>query len=218
MTDARDTQQSYDRVAAEYTARIFDELQYKPFDRAILDRLIEIAGPLGPIADIGCGPGQVARYLKDHGSEAVGVDLSPRMVAEASRLSPDIPFHQGTMLAMPFEDEALGGIAAFYSVIHIPRPQLPDAFAEMWRVVRPHGAVLIAFHLGDEDRHLDGWWDLPVSLDFYFFRPDEVEEPLRAAGFAIVEKTDRDPYPDVEHQGRRAYVLARKPGSAGVLS
>ena len=38
------------------------------------------------------------------------------------------------------------------------------------------------------------------------------------AGFEIVETLERDPYPDVEHQGRRAYVLATKPGSQGGTS
>lgn len=218
MTEPPETQQSYDRVATEYAARIFDELQYKPFDRALLDRLAAMTSPLGPICDLGCGPGQVARYLHDQGFSAIGVDLSAGMVAEARRLSPDIIFEQGSVLDLPFEDSALGGIAAFYSVIHIPRPQLGQAFAEMCRVVKPGGAVLIAFHLGDADRHLDEWWDLPVALDFYFFRPEEVEVPLAEAGFEIVETLERDPYPDVEHQGRRAYVLATKPGSQGGTS
>jgi ubiquinone/menaquinone biosynthesis C-methylase UbiE len=213
--NSEDTQQSYDRVASEYSARIFDELQHKPFDRAMLDRLAGIAGPLGPICDLGCGPGQVARYLHDRGATAIGLDLSPNMVEEARRLSPDITFLQGSMLSLPFDDNSLGGIAAFYSVIHIPRPQLPQVFAEMWRVVRPRGAVLISFHLGEMDRHLDDWWDLPVNLDFYFFRPAEIEISLVGAGFQIVETLERDPYPEVEHQGRRAYVLAQKPGSGG---
>jgi ubiquinone/menaquinone biosynthesis C-methylase UbiE len=116
------------------------------------------------------------------------------------------------MLSLPFDDSSLGGIAAFYSVIHIPRPQLPAVFTEMWRVVRPGGAVLIAFHLGDEDRHINDWWDTPVSLDFCFFRLSEIEGPLTAAGFRIVESVERDPYSEVEHQSRRAYVMAVKPG------
>jgi SAM-dependent methyltransferase len=115
------------------------------------------------------------------------------------------------MLSLSLDDESLGGIAAFYSVIHIPRPQLPDAFREMRRVLRPGGEILIAFHLGDEDRHLEEWWDKPVSLDFQFFRPAEIEDALAAAGFRPVETLERDPYPDVEQQTRRAYVLARKP-------
>lgn len=205
-----ETEQSYDRVAAEYAARIFDELRHKPFDRAILDRFAAIAGPLGPVCDLGCGPGQVARYLHDQGVASVGLDLSAEMAAQARRLSPDIRFQQGTMLSLPFDDESLGGIAAFYSIIHIPRPELPAVFGEMWRVLRPDGAVLVAFHLGDEDRHLEEWWDVPVSLDFYFFQRLEIEQPLSGAGFRIVESLERDAYPDVEHPSRRAYILAQK--------
>jgi SAM-dependent methyltransferase len=212
---ASETQLSYDRVGAEYAAHIFDELQHKPFDRAILDRFAGIVGSAGPVCDLGCGPGQVARYLHDKGVAAVGLDLSPKMVAEAQRLSPDIPFRQGTMLSLPFEDVSLGGIAAFYSVIHIPRRQLPAVFEEMWRVLRTDGAVLVAFHVGDEDQHLEEWWDRPVSLTFSFFQPPEIEEPLTGAGFRIVETLERDPYSDVEHPSRRAYVLAQKLAAPG---
>lgn len=209
-TTVSDTQQSYDRVAAEYTERMFSELEDKPFDRAMLDRFAAIAGPVGPLCDLGCGPGQVARYLQDRGFEAIGLDLSPQMVKGAQRLSPTIRFYQGSMLSMPFKDGSLGGIAAFYCIIHIPRPDLPVAFSEMWRVIRPGGAVLVAFHLGDEDVHRDEWWERPVSLDFRFFEPAEIERLMEGAGFRIRESLQRDPYPDVEHQTRRAYILAEK--------
>ncbi len=202
-------------MAADYAGHIFDELRHKPFDRAILDRFGTIARPVGPVCDLGCGPGQVARYLHDGGGTATGLDLSPGMVAQARRLSPDIPFRQGTMLALPFDNASLGGIAAFYSIIHIPRPRLPTVFGEMWRTVRPGGAVLVAFHVGDEDRHLEEWWDQPVSLDFSFFRRPEIEDLATAEGFRIMESLERDPYPDVEHPSRRAYILAQKPSGPG---
>ncbi|GAC1468160.1 MAG: class I SAM-dependent methyltransferase [Chloroflexota bacterium] len=207
----RDTRQSYDRVAGEYAAQIFDELQHKPFDRAILDRFAAKVRPFGPACDLGCGPGQVARYLYDEGLEVTGVDISPEMVKQAQHLSPQISFRQGTMLSLDMDDASLGGIAAFYSVIHIPCPQLSTVFKEMWRVLRPGGVVLLAFHLGGEDRHLDEWWEQPVSLDFYFFERPQIEHPLTAAGFRLIESEERDPYPEVEHQSRRGYVLAQKP-------
>lgn len=210
-----DTQQSYDRVAAEYTARIADELQHKPFDRALLDRFAATVRPVGSVCDLGCGPGHVARYLHERGVDVAGLDLSPEMVTQARRLNPTIRFEQGTMLALPFDDASLGGVAAFYSIIHIPRPDLPQVCSEMWRVLRPGGAALVAFHLGHEDRHLDEWWDRPVSLDFRFFTVAEVEEPLRAACFQLEESTQRDPYPEVEHPSRRGYILARKNGQTG---
>ncbi|HSD82826.1 MAG TPA: methyltransferase domain-containing protein, partial [Anaerolineae bacterium] len=81
-------QASYDRVAEEYAHRIFDELQYKPLDRQLLDRLAASVPLGGVICDLGCGPGQVARYLCDHGAQAIGVDLSAHMIEQARQLNP----------------------------------------------------------------------------------------------------------------------------------
>jgi hypothetical protein len=47
-------------------------------------------------------------------------------------------------------------------------------------------------------------------LDFQFFRPEGMADFLRAAGFEVEEVVEREPYPDVEHQSRRAYIFARK--------
>ena len=120
-----DVQISYDRVAAEYAARFGDEMSYKPFDRLMLDWLIAKVGGRGPICDIGCGPGQIACDLHSRGAPACGIDLAPEMVAQARRLNPEIPFQQGDMLALTgVGDETLGGIAAFYTLIHISREQM----------------------------------------------------------------------------------------------
>jgi trans-aconitate methyltransferase len=57
--------ESYDRLAEEYTRRIFDELRHKPLDRELLDRFTKQTHGRGEVCDMGCGPGQVARYLRD---------------------------------------------------------------------------------------------------------------------------------------------------------
>jgi len=201
---------SYDAVAVEYAANIFDELRHKPFDREWLDRLAARVGHLGPICDLGCGPGQVARYLRDHGAAAFGLDLSEGMLAQARRLNPDIEFRQGDLLALPAPDAAWGGAAAFYSLIHIPRASLPRALAEIWRVLRPGGALLIAVHCGGETVHRDEWWGHPVSVDFNFFEPPELERHVRGAGFVVDELVVREPYPEVEYPSRRAYLMAHR--------
>ena len=205
-------QDSYDRVAETYAERIFDELSGKPLDRQLLGRLAESAGGIGPICDLGCGPGQIARYLNARGVEVCGVDLSAGMVEQARRLNPGISFAQGDMLALDAADGAWGGIAAFYSLIHVPRPELGQAIGEMYRVLRPHGLALLAFHVGEETKHLEDWFGEPVSVDFFFFRPEEIKERLLAAGFVIEDVIEREPYPDVEHPSQRAYVYARKGG------
>jgi SAM-dependent methyltransferase len=206
-------QASYDRVAEEYARRIYDELRHKPLDRKLLDQLVQRVGSLGPICDLGCGPGHVARYLHGQGAEALGVDLSPVMVEVARRLNPAISFQPGNMLALEVEDNAWGGIAAFYSIIHIPREEVFRVLAELRRVLKPGGWLLVAFHIGEHMVHVDEWWGEEVSLDGYFFQPDEMSGYLAQAGFVDIEVFVRDSYPDVEYQSRRAYIFAHTEGS-----
>jgi SAM-dependent methyltransferase len=205
-----DTEHGYSSVADEYAEKFFGELAYKPRDRELLDRLIRDVGSLAPICDMGCGPGQIARYLKDHGADALGVDLSSRMVEAARKLSPDIPFFQGNMLVLDFPEATWGGIAAFYSLIHIPRPRLLDALSELRRVLRPGGILLVSYHVGAETVHFDEWWEKPVKLDFNFLETPLVADLLAKAGLTVEDVIERAPYPE-EHPSRRGYIFARKP-------
>jgi SAM-dependent methyltransferase len=200
----------YDPVAEEYAEKFFHELQHKPFDRALLDRFADRVRGLGPVCDLGCGPGQIARYLHERGVDAFGVDLSPAMIEAAQRLNPGIHFEQGNMQALRAADGAWAGIAAFYSIIHIPRESVVSALRELRRVLQPNGLLLLAFHIGDEVVHLDEWWDKPVALDFVFFSLAEMEGYVREAGFVIEEVLERAPYETVEHPSRRGYIVARK--------
>ena len=207
----QETQASYDRVAVEYGEKFKDEMDDKPFDRDCLNRLAREVGDLGPICDMGCGPGQVARYLHRRGAKTLGVDLSANMVAVAQRLNPEIHFHQGDMLALPDADNSWAGIAAFYCIIHIPREQIVDALREMKRVLKPGGILLLAFHIGTEIKHLYDWWEKPVNLDFAFYLPTEMESWLKEAGFELLETLVREPNTEVEAATQRAYIFAKKP-------
>jgi SAM-dependent methyltransferase len=206
-----DVQSSYDRVADEYTRRIFEELDHKPLDRQQLDRFAEKVQAIGPACDMGCGPGHVARYLQARGLQVIGVDLSPAMISVARKLNPGIEFRQGDMRSLDVEDGAWGGIAAFYSLIHIPQPELMEVLGELKRVLRPGGLLLLALHIGDDVLHLDEWWGQQVSIDFIFSRPEEMTGLLRSAGFQVEEVVEREPYPGVEHPSRRAYIFAENP-------
>jgi len=203
----------YDRVAENYAEQFRNEMDKKPFDRKMLDWLAEKVGGLGVICDMGCGPGQIARYLRGRGMKVCGVDLSPEMVRQGQRLNPDILFRQGDMFALAdIADNSYGGIAAFYAIVHVPRPSVVLALQELRRVLRPNGVLLLAFHIGQGKKHVDELVGKEVSLDFFFFETGEVKDYLRTAGFELEEAIERDPYSEeVEYQSRRAYIFARKP-------
>lgn len=208
-----DVRASYDRVAGEYARRIAGELANKPLDRALLDAFADRVRGAGTVADLGCGPGHVARYLADGGADVFGLDLSPEMVAQARALHPGIPFVVGEFTSLDADDGAWAGAVAYYSLIHLPRGSVAAALREVARALRPGAPLLVAFHVGDETRHLEEWWGHPVNIDFVFFGVDEMTGRLREAGFVVEEVTGREPYPEVEAQTRRAYVLATKPTS-----
>src|SRR5947209_13317409 len=209
--DINELRDSYDQVAGEYVTRIFHELEHKPMDRALLDRFAAEVWGLGTVCDMGCGPGHVAQYLHERGVHVLGIDVSPRLVEQARQLNPGIEFQQGNMSSLDVENEAWGGIVAFYSIIHIPRAEVISVLQEFRRVLRPNGLLLLSFHQGQEIIHLDEWWGEQVWLDFIFFERSEMEAYLRAAGFEIEDSLERPPYAEVvETQTWRVYIFARK--------
>jgi SAM-dependent methyltransferase len=163
--------------------------------------------------ELGCGPAHVCAYLASRRVDVSGLDLSPEMVGQAHRLFPDLEVIVGDMLALPFGDATLGGIVAFYSIIHFDDEQLATAFSEIARVLVDGGLVALAFHIGDEIVHREQWWDMPVVLDARFLPVDLITMLLDSAGLEIVSSEERGPYaPEVEYQSRRAYIVARRSG------
>jgi SAM-dependent methyltransferase len=205
------TRKSYDLVAEEYVRRLYHELEGMPLDCEVLQCFAAAMRDQGLVCEIGCGPGQVARYLHERGVAVQGLDLSPRMVELARQLNPGIEFQEGDMTKLPAEDASWAGIVAFYAIIHIPRSEVVAVLSEWQRVLRPGGLVLLSFHRGQQEQHVDTLWDKQISLDFTFFECAEMEGYLRKAGYVVEERRERGPYPGIEVETQRCYLLARKP-------
>jgi SAM-dependent methyltransferase len=201
---------SYDTIAEEYGQRIAGELKDKPLDRALLDAFTEMVRGRGTVADIGCGPGHVGRYLFDRGVPVVGIDLSPGMIAVARRLHPAMTFEVGSMLDLCALDGSWAGITTFYSIIHVAPERLPRAFSEFHRTLLPGGLLLVAFHMGDQRIHEDELWGFDVNLDMYLLRREPAERVIEQVGFTVLAHLERQPDEAVEYPSRRAYILARK--------
>ena len=207
--DPRAIRDGYATIAHAYAEQLRHELDAKPLDRGFLDAFAATVGD-GRVVDIGCGPGQIAAYLRGRGVAVEGLDLSPQMIEQARALYPDIAFRVGDMFALPYADASLAGIVGFYAIVHTPTDELVAPFTEFHRVVRPRGLVAVAFHVGSERKHVAEMWGCTTSLEFWFHPAEAVVAALEVAGFSIEARLDREPYPDVEHPSRRAYVLARR--------
>ena len=201
---------AYDTVAEDYAELLRMALDAQPYDRAVLTLFAELVrtADLGPVADVGCGPGRIAAHLTSLGVDIFGVDLSPAMVGVARRTHPDLRFDEGSMTALDLDDGALGGVVAWYSIIHLPPEQLPPAFAELHRVLASGGRLLLAFQAGDERVHLEQAYGHEISLDAYRLPPDHVAGLVSAAGFTVEARLVRAPT-GVE-KTPQAYLLAHR--------
>jgi ubiquinone/menaquinone biosynthesis C-methylase UbiE len=201
------TRTSYDTIALDYAELARDELAGKPVERSVLSLFAEVVR--GPVLDVGCGTGFATAELARLGVAVSGVDLSPGMLDVARRQLPELTFEVGSMLALPHADGAFGGVVAWYSTIHVPDPDLPTALAELARVLRPGGHLLLGFQVGTEPRRMTTALGHEIALDFHRRQPSRMAELLAAAGTPVRVRTVRE-----AQDGERtpqAFLLARKP-------
>ncbi|WP_435283190.1 class I SAM-dependent methyltransferase [Streptomyces koelreuteriae] len=203
--------ESYDTVATDYARLVKEPAELDPVSRAMLAAFAESVRPLGPVADLGCGPGKVTAHLAALGVRAFGVDVSPRMIELARAAYPELRFTVGSMTALEIGDGELGGILAYYTVHHTPPQLLPTVFAEFHRTLAPGGRLMLAGHVGNGEhlRPTRAYGDHPVSYESHLLPPDEIAELLRRAGLVVMTRVVQEPEGGAKRQA--GTFLAYKP-------
>ena len=201
----------YDTVAKEYAKTFSGELEKKPKDQEILHRFSQEIGDRRPVWDFGCGPGQTSKYLKNLGIEISGLDLSERILEQARTIHPEIHFQKGNILELEFENDFIAGAVAFYAIVHFTEEQVGIACREVFRVLQPGGILLFTYYIGEETIHIEEFLGKKIDIDFMFFTTDFISSCLKKSGFEKIDIIEREPYPGVEYESRRAYVFAIKP-------
>lgn len=183
--------ESYDRVADKYvdllTTEGMGDVRQQPWLRGCVDAFAESVHGLGPVLDVGCGPGQVTAYLREQGVDASGVDLSPRMVEHARARHPECDFSVASATELSLEPASLGGILGWWSLFNLPREVLPSVLASFHDALVTGGEVLIATHVGDGDvQRSEAYGGVPVSWTTHRWQPDQLAALLEDAGFTLV--------------------------------
>lgn len=208
---------------------------YWRFHRQQLLRSLPAPGRL--TLDIGCGEGRLTRDLAALGHRAVGIDLSPSMVAAAREADPEGEYVEADAAKLPFDDGVADLAIAFMSLMDMD--DMPAALGEIDRVLCPGGLLLATVvhpldsagnfvpRDGDETapyvihsyrearRYADtiGREGLEMTFESMHYSLEDYWRALRDAGFVVEEL--RELYDDENPRWRRVPLFlrfdARKP-------
>ena len=204
---------AYTEAATGYAAELLDELDRKPFDRWLLERLAALSDG-GPVADVGCGPGQVTAHLAIAGADVTGFDLAPGMIEEAAPALPRGPVRGGGPPRPPGPGGGGGWsvITAWYALVHLAASEVPAAVASLAGALRPDGWLAVAVHEGSEVQHVTALFGAATELDFTRHERAAVVAAFEAAGLVDLEWYLRNGSSPTEAPTDRIYVVGRRPG------
>ncbi len=146
------------------------------------------------LLDVASGPGYATAAAVRRGANAVGIDFSAEMVAEAKRQHLAVEFQEGDAEELPFPDGSFDAVVINFGLLHFARPE--QALKEAHRVLRSRGKIgftvwdkpekAIGFSIVLRAIQAHGNMNVPIPPGPPFFRfsdPEECSQALRQAGF-----------------------------------
>lgn len=142
MTDqSKHVAHVYDEISGAYVGR-FNE----PSDH--IDDFLNLLPQGGRILDAGCGPGIDSAYMASRNFEVVSVDISQKMLEEAHQRNPRGTFENVDIRQMHFGPESYNGILSSFSLIHIPKQDVPGVLKNFSNILKSSGLISIAIQEG----------------------------------------------------------------------
>lgn len=196
----------YDQIAADYQE--WRNRTSKDYMIAHLDRLTEGLSEGGRRLDLGCGSGiPYGRHLSQR-FDVVGVDISPGQLRLGRELDAGPELLLADMASLPLRHGTFDAIAALYSVIHVPREQHRELWADLHALLRPEGRLFVVLGKTDWVGTESDWLVPGVEMYWSQFDSDTGCRMLEEAGFHILT-TEMIPDP-LGDGGMHLYVVAEK--------
>lgn len=199
----------YESTAADYARLVGTSISAVTEiadDRRLLLDLVRGAG-VGPIADLGSGPGRVAAMCQLEGRPAVAVDMAFAMLREGHDVHRQVQFVAAYLSSLPFAEASFSAAVLWYSIIHAAPAQLEALFVEVRRIVVASASVLIAFQAGDGDpHHRADAYGTGMTMTSWRHDPGFVRGALSASGFEACDVRVRAP--ELRHESAAQAFLS----------
>jgi SAM-dependent methyltransferase len=205
----RVVEEGYDQVAERYlewsgTARVEERARYTA---VLLDGL----PPGAEVLDLGCGAGVPTTRQLAQRFNVTGVDISARQIALARQNVPGAQFVHADVTQLDYAPGSFDGVAAFYSIIHVPRQEQQELLQDIASWLRPGGLLVAAF--GTQSGKVELAEDfLGAPMYWSGFDSATNERMVEATGLRIVSAQE-ETAPEFFQPVTFLWIVAQKPVS-----
>jgi SAM-dependent methyltransferase len=201
---------SYDRIAerhAIWAASVRKE------ERARFTALLIDACPRGAsLLELGCGTaGATTQALAGH-FELTGVDISARSIEIARRVLPSAEFICADMTLLSLPPVSFDTVAAFYSLIHVPREELVGLFGRVFSWLKPGGLFVATLNGSDTAGSYETDW-LGVPMFWSGYDPATARRLVEDVGFRVDALTLETAVEGFAEPSSFWWLVARRPHS-----
>lgn len=171
---------TYNKIAQEYDKEFGNDYSDTPYIDKFLNYLEGKS-----ILDIGCGVGNLTKYIMDKGFNVEGIDLSKEMLNIAKQKYSDIKFYEMNMKEITLRKK-YDGIMLAYSLFHLTKKEVIEVLPKYYDLLNSNGKILLILQYGQGERIVNEPLKEELKIFINYYSQDEIIEILKNNRFKIL--------------------------------
>lgn len=194
---------SYDAISKDYNREFGNDMS----DKKYIDQFLKEVGK-GTILDVGCGVGNLTKYIQDNGFEVLGIDLSNKMLEIAKERFPDVSFQIMDMTEIKFPKNSFDALFVAYSLFHVPPNKVENTLKSFVKLLKNKGKIMFMLQEGQGEAIIDEPFNPSEKMYINYFLKKDIITLLEKFNFRILHFDTREANGSMEQSNSKLFIIA----------